>query len=353
MKIAITGDVHLTQRKNHPERYNALENILSQMIEDKIDTLIIAGDLFDDESQNYSEFDEFCKQNKYSTIKFYIIPGNHDPLLTHQHFTAINIEVINKSRIIKLGEHLVDFLFVPYMPDKTMGEEIAIHKDQLHDRWVLIGHGDYMGGMRDLNPYEPGIYMPLTRNEIGYYKPVKVILGHVHKSIELGKVYYTGSPCGMDINETGEKRFLIIDTKNLDIISKTIDTDYIFFNETLIMLPTEDEISYIEDKINVLIKNWGLKENEIPKARIRLKVKGYTSDRNQLQTVIKEALAKFTFYNEEEPDLTEVSLFNDPERIQIVEEVKKEIEELVLNKGINQPGKDEILEQALHIILRK
>jgi len=36
------------------------------MITENIKILVIAGDLFDKESQNYSEFDELCKLAKYS-----------------------------------------------------------------------------------------------------------------------------------------------------------------------------------------------------------------------------------------------------------------------------------------------
>ena len=66
--------------------------------------------------------------------------------------------------------------------------------------------------------------------------------------MELGKTFYVGSPCGLDINETGKRSFLILDTNNLNIIPKTVDTDYIFFNETLIALPTENEFDFIKIK---------------------------------------------------------------------------------------------------------
>ena len=182
---------------------------------------------------------------------------------------------------------------------------------------------------------------------------VKVILGHIHKKTDIGKVHYSGSPCGMDINETGKKSFLILDLNSLDISEKMIETDYIFFSETLIALPTSNEFDYIKNKITDLINKWNLSKDEIPKARIRLRVKGYISDRKKLESAIKEKLKLFTFYNDEEPDLTEVSVFNDPERISIVERVKKEIDDLEENLGYAQLKKDYILEQALHIILKE
>ncbi|GAG62924.1 unnamed protein product, partial [marine sediment metagenome] len=326
MKIAITADVHLHSKEVYSERYNALVNILDQMITENIKILVIAGDLFDKESQNYSEFDELCKLAKYNEIKIYIIPGNHDPGINSKSFVANNVQIFTKPAILQLGEPALDFFFLPYMLDKSMGEIITKYKNDLSEQWVLIGHGDYLSGILAPNPYEPGIYMPLSRADVELFNPIKVILGHIHKKMDTGRIYYVGSPCGLNINETGKRSFLIVDTNNLDISTKTVDTDHIFFNETLIALPTIKESDYIKNKISDMIKKWEISKIDIPKVRIRLKVKGYTSDKGKLLSIIKDSFTNFAFYEGEEPDLTEVSIFKDPERIQIVEKLKEEIE---------------------------
>ncbi|MDP3260637.1 MAG: metallophosphoesterase [Thermodesulfovibrionales bacterium] len=351
MKIAVTADLHLKSRNECPERWNALENIINQMLAEGIKIMIIAGDLFNIENQNYSEFDELCKQN--NQIEFYIVPGNHDVSISSKYFTADNIKIFNEPKILPLGEPPLSFFFLPYIPDKSMGEIIAQYKDTLSQRWVLIGHGDYLGGSRRPNSYESGTYMPLCSIDIDYYKPAKVILGHIHQKTELGKVFYAGSPCGMNINETGKRSFLIVDTNNINIISKTVDTDYIFFNETLVASPTENEFDFIRNKIVDIASGWNLSESELSKAKIRLKIKGYTSDKGQLETVIKDSLGIIAFYNNEGPDLTEIAVFDDPERISIVEKVKEEIEKLEWNSGDDRTKKDDILEQALKIVLRE
>jgi len=68
MKVAITADLHLKTKVENTERYNALINILNQLLLENINNLIIAGDLFEINSQNYSIFDELCKQKKYNQI---------------------------------------------------------------------------------------------------------------------------------------------------------------------------------------------------------------------------------------------------------------------------------------------
>ena len=61
MKIAITADNHLRTREEHPERWLAFENILSQLDAAEIRHLVISGDLYDKEYDNYSEFDQINK----------------------------------------------------------------------------------------------------------------------------------------------------------------------------------------------------------------------------------------------------------------------------------------------------
>jgi len=354
MKIAITADVHLRARKNYPERYKALENILDQMLKDKIDTLIISGDLFDAESQNYAEFDEICNEEKYKSIKFYIIPGNHDSQLSAAHITANNVEVISEPKIIPFDKPDCKFFFLPFLKEKTtMGEELAKQTDLDHDRWVLIAHGDYMTGIREPNPHEPGIYMPLTRKDIENYKPAKVILGHIHKQMDQPIVHYVGSPCSLDINETGRRRFLILDTNNLSITPKIVDTDFLYFNESIVVLPIEDEVGYIKTRIDEMVKRWKIDDSQTTKVRIRVKFRGYSSNPRLFKQTIEKSLAKYTFYENEGPDISEVSSFDDPERIEIVNQVNEKINGMDWESGEDKPAKDDILIEALHTILKE
>jgi len=353
MKIAITADVHLKTGQEYPERYNALKDILDVLVKEDIPILIVAGDLFDAGSQNYAVFDELCRDKKYAGIDFHVIPGNHDSSLGPRHFAAPNIRIYNEPALVSVGETGPGFFFIPYLTGRSMGEVIAKHKTSLPDRWILVGHGDYLSGTRDPNNYEPGVYMPLGRSDIEYYNPARVILGHIHKKMDTGKVCYPGSPCGMDINETGRRSFIVLDTSDLSIIEKIVSTEYLFFIENLLALPTSNEFEDIKAKIGSFIKDWGLNSLEAPKARVRLKVKGYTSDKKMLETIIKQSFEGFQFYNDEGADLAEVSLFNDPERVSIVERVKEKVELMSRDNGYPQQKRDLIMEQALSIILKE
>ena len=70
MRIAITADLHLTSRAKAPQRYAAFEDILAQAIEMHIDTILIAGDVFDASLRDYSEFDALCQDPNYRHLQF-------------------------------------------------------------------------------------------------------------------------------------------------------------------------------------------------------------------------------------------------------------------------------------------
>lgn len=210
MKIAITADLHL--RQDRPERLNALMRLFENLMGEGISHLIIAGDLFDKETSNYAFFEELLRA--YPGIECMIIPGNHDPGLRQEHFLAENIRVFRDIELIKFED--VPILLLPFSFERTMDEALAefFSDTKAPSRWVLISHGDYITGLKTPNPYEEGIYMPLSLQAIRKYSPERVILGHIHKPTyrgELGIVCYPGSLCGLDINETGPRGYIVLD----------------------------------------------------------------------------------------------------------------------------------------------
>ena len=351
LKIAVTADLHLSAFNAHPERYRALENILHQMIKNGIYTLIIAGDLFHESTHNYSEFEALCKREEYKNLHLIIIPGNHDSLLTNKLIAADNIEVVSEQVIKTFDSAGTKFLFLPYRREKTMGEVIAGFGNEFLDtEWVLIGHGDWMGSMYQPNPLEPGTYMPLSRTDIERFKPSRVILGHIHKPLDIGIIHYPGSPCPLDITETGKRRFLIVDSKDCSVISQPLDSDFIFFDESLVIIPTKDEEKYLKDQINAKMRKWGIKQSEKSKVILRIKVRGYTSDKRRLMEILKDSFREFNFYQDGEPDISDVYTSDDIDRAEIANRVSKEIEKLEWIKSPEEPSKEEILLEALRII---
>lgn len=351
MQVAITADVHLTEQSRHPERYQALEKIFTAAHEREINDLIIAGDLFDASQRNYAEFDALCSQDEHSGLSLTVIPGNHDAQLDGSHFIAENVRVINEPAIVAVAEGGRPFFFVPYMQEMTMGEAIAPFAAKLPpNEWVLIGHGDWVGGRHASNPYEPGVYMPLTRSDIERFQPSAVFLGHIHSPITRPPLYYTGSPCGLNVTETGHRRFLLYDALSHEVISHQIDVPVLYFDETFVVVPADDEEAFMREQINERIASWKLQPGEESKVRVRVRVSGYSADKKALAGVIKEEFNDYRFYQDAEPDLSEVYISDDLELATIAKQVQGEIETLEWPQSPGEPTRDEIMLDALHVI---
>ena len=290
MKIAITADLHLNQNNEHPERTNALIEILTEMKNQKITHLIIAGDCFDNDKANVVDFEKIIRNFDHDFIT-YLLPGNHDKSLKQRYFTSNRIRVFEKTEINTIGE--MKFLLVPYNETTSMGEEIGKFINDLSEtRWVLVGHANLAAyDIADIE-YEQGMYMPLSKRDLNIFKPSLCVLGHIHKPFKENQVIYTGSPCGLDITETGRRRFLILDTKNLEVISQTIHTDVIYLNEECLVYPCESEYKMIQEEIKEMLCEY--EKTEMSNINLRLRLSGFSIDKSELseklQTYISQNL---------------------------------------------------------------
>ncbi len=267
MKIAITADVHLTSREKNPERYRAFENILDQLVSRKIENLIVAGDLFDASCKDPGEFEKLINHQKYASISATVIPGNHDPVISDGAFTIENIHYLTRPQLVEFAGDAV-FLFLPYQPNTSVGEALADFPHPLTpDAWVLVAHGDNLASTRLRNTYEGGLYMPLSGRDIQLYKPKKVFLGHIHARMDAAVVHYPGSPCGLDPTETGMRSFLIYDTASGNAARVPVETDIIYFQEYITVLPLEDEETYVSQILINKISAWKLDDDQKKKVR--------------------------------------------------------------------------------------
>ena len=348
MKIGITADLHLKSKDETPERYDALGNIISDLRSKGINRLVVAGDLFDRERYNYSDFDAFCKQHQ--DIVFYITPGNHDVGIEQRFFVASNICLFTAPTLVEINR--IPFLFLPYTSG-SMDELLTsffVDKD-LPDKWILVGHGDYLEINKSVDEYENEYYMPLSNKLVREVKPLRAFLGHIHKPSDTGIVSYPGSPYPLNINETGKRRFLIYDTETDSIENRYPDADVVYMIEKLLIIPTENEIDDTLKKIDTTITKWGFTDEELSKVKLRLILRGFTSDKGSLMdTVTRQILKKgISFYDPDGPQSEALNVVIDKEREAIMNRVLENISSL---PDFDYADKDDIVEQALHLIYK-
>ena len=356
MKIAVTADAHLRTSGEHPERYAALENILEQTRDIGIEHLIIAGDLFDKEFQNYSEFETLCR--KYDGLHLHIIPGNHDPNINESDIVGANIHVYTEPAVLEVDSTI--FLFIPYVAGKTMGEEIARAKDKIEGserEWVLIGHGEVYGGggMREVNHRERGTHMPLSRDDVEQFKPRLALLGHIHKPHEpIPNVYFVGSPCGLDITETGHRQFLVYDTDSGSAEALGVKGERLYFNESFLIFPAVDEISLLEKQIAERIESWNVDPSDHSTIQVRLSARGYSKNRSAVKEALKLGFEGFTAYGDEDSNIEELYSTTDEQLEDVHSRTMELIEELDWAWGAGpEPTREQVKIAALAAIYGK
>lgn len=348
MRIAVTADAHLRGGVERPERFNALENVFKQTVDSGIEHLIIAGDLFDKDFQNYSEFEGLCK--KHAALQLHIIPGNHDPNISGKSITGDNVHIYTDPTVVEFDS--VPFLFVPYEGGAKMGEKIAQMDDEIADKpWVLIGHGDFYGGVSERNPLEPGTYMPLSRKDVQTFKPRAVFLGHIHiPPRPVNEVHYVGSPCGLDISETGRRRFVVYDTADGSIEFRSVDTDVLYFKETFRVLPRDNEAAFLKQEIEARIEAWGILPADHSKVEIRIEAAGYATDRSAVLEALGEGFEGFKYFKDEGPNIEHLSVSSDDQLAGISERAMKLIDELDWPFGGDEPSREQVEMAALSVI---
>ena len=351
MRVAITADAHLRTRESHPERTRALKNIFEQTIVAGIEHLIIAGDLFDQDFQNYAEFEALC--GTHPALQVHVIPGNHDPDISGRSITGDNIHIYTEPTVREIAS--LPFLFIPYEQGAKMGEKITQMESEIEaNRWVLVGHGDLYGGVREPNPLEPGTYMPLSRKDLTRFQPRTVFLGHLHKPHSpAAGVHYAGSPCGLDISETGRRRFLIYDVDDGSVESRDVETDVLYFAESFLVLPRDDEVQRLEGEIANRITAWEIEPSDHPKVRVRIEARGYATDRGAVLAALEAGFEGFVWFKDERPSIEDLSASADDQLKAISERAMLLIEGLDWPFGGDEPTREEVEMAALSVIYGK
>lgn len=351
MQIAVTADCHLTTRSQHPERYAAFEAVLQKTLDLNLNQLIIAGDLFDENVSDIADFETLVKRRAYQGIHLHVIPGNHDHRLNSRMLDVSNVTVYDHPQVKAFDLMSLPCFFLPYAENSSMGGAIGQAVPELPaDQWILISHGDWIEGLREPNPYEPGVYMPLARSDMDQFSPRTVLLGHIHKPQILGRVHYPGSPFPLHINETGRRRLLVLDTETGRVQSEPLFTHRLYYQATITVLPMADEHLFIQSQIDQVLKQWDLTGPEREIAVIRIRAEGYTADRAAVAAQLREAFKGYTFETEAGPDLSSLKINENRDLAEISRQIFDEIESLAWPAGGEEPSRQEILIEALKVI---
>jgi DNA repair protein SbcD/Mre11 len=190
----------------------ALERIVDKAIEEKVDFVILAGDLFDSEDRSIKAQTRLRTEMKRlleQEIPVYAIHGNHDHLdgswshlemPKNVHIFSTQVERKSYKTVSGANVHLYGFSY----PSRHVFERkiVDYKKEGEADFHIGILHGN-MEGNHEHGNYAPFSLKELVEKDFDYWA-----LGHIHKKMTLSQdppIIYPGNTQGRNRKETGVK----------------------------------------------------------------------------------------------------------------------------------------------------
>lgn len=281
VKFLHTGDLHLGLKFNSAsfprekamerrrELWSTFERIVQYAKDNKIDFLLIAGDLFETDYFAIGDItrirDTFRKAEDVNVI---ISAGNHDykgsRSLYHRIEWTSNVTIFEGNRIQEKEFPELNTVIYGYSWDTmeirehNLFDELAGQVDREKNNILLI-HGD----VNSTSTYLPLKVKDLTNLNMDY-----IALGHIHKpEILTPNMAYCGSPEPLDFGEVGDRGIIVGQLK-----SKQLEIDFLPFSKRkfhLMDIDIDENMGYpdIVDRV----KNISLGQRENDFYRINLK----------------------------------------------------------------------------------
>ncbi|TVR73432.1 MAG: DNA repair exonuclease [Marinilabiliales bacterium] len=294
LKFVHTADLHLdtpfkglaTWNPSLAERmrdatYRSLVSIINLCINEKVDFLLVAGDIFDSENASLAAQIKFLDELKRLTeqnIPVYFICGNHDHLGAWDssfvlpegvyRFGSSHVEKITFSRG---GKPAADIYGISYGSSHIRESLVPLYKKTGGAAPVSIA---MLHGMADVVGYDEK-YAPFRLGELLETTFDYWALGHVHKHRVLSRdplVVYPGNPQGRDFGETGSRGCYLVEMKEGGKPeARFVPVHHIRFEEVDIDLNGVDSLYDMNDLIGAeLDKVFHLQEAGRFMVRIRL-----------------------------------------------------------------------------------
>lgn len=318
VKILQTGDLHFDtpfrdldkdiSEISKEELLEVFSKIISIAEQNRIDILLLTGDIFDNLTVNKKTL-VFIKNQieRIPNIKVFISPGNHDPYNEKSFYKMINwpsnvyifkgnLEnvILDDLKVVVWGA-----AFNEYYVKESLLKDIKAKEDYIN---IMCIHGE-------LSTVEGGNeYNPITIKDIENSKLDYIAIGHRHNFSgiqNIGNTFYAyaGCPQGRGFDEVLDKGVIIGEVSkgivNLDFI-RTSKRNY-YVKEVDI----SNKVSYEEIKNKILEE---VKEEERKSNLYKIVLKGEVESFVNLKEGLLKELIKDYFYYVKIMDKTEVKL---------------------------------------------
>lgn len=188
----------------------AFENLVRLALDEEVDFLLLAGDVYDGDWKDFSTGLFFTRQMarlKAAGIPVYLIAGNHDAasVLTRRLTLPDNVHVFStRTAESKTLEGLPVAIHGRGFPHRAVPENLVLdYPERLPGRFNIGLLHTSLTGAPGHDPYAPCSLADLAAKGYQYWA-----LGHVHQPQVLARepwVVYPGNPQGRHIRETGAR----------------------------------------------------------------------------------------------------------------------------------------------------
>lgn len=239
--------------------FKALDNLVLAAINKKVDFVLLAGDLFDNEHQSLKAqvyLRTAFERLKAHQIKVYLSYGNHDHMNGNVHPITYpdNVHIFPNEHITsfvfeKNDEKLASIYGFSYeerslMKNKAIEYEVRDEAIPFH---IALLHGSVHGNAEH-DPYAPFYLQDLKKKAFDYWA-----LGHIHKREILAEsppVVYPGNVQGRHRNEAGEKGCYYVQMTSSGVDMEFIPLHSILFESRTIDVTPCKTIYEIEKAIS-------------------------------------------------------------------------------------------------------
>lgn len=243
--------------------FHAFDQLVNLAIEQRVDFVLLVGDLFDNEKQSLRaqvHLRDGFEKLRLANINVYLSYGNHDFIKGNIHAITYpdNVFVFQSEQVTtftyeKNEQELAQIYGFSYenravLNDKT--DEYMLDNQNIPFHIGLL-HGTLYGN-KEHNPYAPFKLSNLQNKRFDYWA-----LGHIHKRDVLSMeppIVYSGNTQGRHQQELGEKGCYIVSLSKTTVDLEFVPLQSILFQQLTIDLTNCQSIHEIEPLILEKVK---------------------------------------------------------------------------------------------------
>ena len=266
----------------------AFTNLIDQAIEQAVDFVVIAGDLYDGTWKDYNTGYYLCRQMgrlKEASIPVYLLYGNHD---AESEMTKklvlpdnVNVFVPNKAATFRI-DHLKVVLHGRSFKEPATTDNLAMTYPDPEAGWINIGvlHTALEGYAAHAS-YAPCSLAQLVAKGYDYWA-----LGHVHEHAILNKepwVVFPGNIQGRHIKETGAKGGVVVTVEDSKIQTvERLIVDVVRWHRIQIDAAGAASMNEVVLLVGKALESLGIGETDIELHAIRVTISGKCAAHGEL-----------------------------------------------------------------------